>query len=142
MSADQTVHATFVKIGPPTISSGSLTVGAGRATLKFTLHAGRYAPLIKSFTVTAPKGLTFATTSTALHQGISIVGKPPFTPSATSTKLTIRLTNPASTTAITIATPALKAAKNLPYKGLTLSFAITAIDTAGKATTLHLTFHY
>jgi len=141
-SGRTTFSWTVVKpVGPPTLSKlGFGNVGKGKAKVSFTLAQGSSAPAIRSFTITLPKGLSFAKKAKTLSKHISLKGAK-FTLKLSSGALTITLKNPASKVTFSIGPPATKVSKSLRHKVRSnkvksLSLAVKVVDAGGNAARL------
>ena len=111
-----TVVKPVVKAGAPAISKLSFgNVGKGRAKVSFALAQGSSAPAIRSFTITLPKGLSFARKAKTLSKHISLKGAR-FTLKLSGGALTITLKNPASKVSFSIGPPATKVSTSLRHR--------------------------
>ena len=136
-----TVVKPVVKAGPPAISKLNFgNVGKGRAKVSFALAEGSSAPAIRSFTITLPKGLSFARKAKTLSKHISLKGAR-FTLKLSGGALTITLKNPASKVSFSIGPPATKVSTSLRHrvrgnKVKSLSLVVKVVDAGGNATKL------
>ena len=136
-----TVVKPVVKAGAPAISKLSFgNVGKGRAKVSFALAQGSSAPAIRSFTITLPKGLSFARKAKTLSKHISLKGAR-FTLKLSGGALTITLNNPSSKVTFSIGPPATKVSTSLRHrvrghKVKSLSLAVKVVDAGGNATKL------
>jgi subtilase family serine protease len=128
-------------VGPPTLSKlGFGNVGKGKAKVSFTLAQGSSAPAIRSFTITLPKGVSFAKKARTLSKHISLKGAK-FTLKLSRGALTITLKNPASKVTFSIGPPATRVNNSLRHKVRgnkvkSLSLAVKVVDASGNATKL------
>jgi hypothetical protein len=128
--------------GAPTASGASLTgLVSGKAKLKFSLAAGKNAPLIKSFNVKLPKGLSFI--SKGLKKGLKVSGK--YTAKISGGQLVVTLKTAESSVSVTVSSKALSVSKALSAsvkkkKTKTLNASVGVTDAKGKTTSLTLAF--
>ena len=127
--------------GPPSLSKlGFGNVGKGKAKVSFTLRQGSNAPAIKSFSVSLPKGLSFARKAKTLTKHISLKGAK-YRLKLSRGVLTITLRSPASKVTFSIGRPATVVSKSLKHKVHThkvksLSIGVKVLDAGGHATKL------
>ncbi len=136
-----TVLKAALKIGAPTISKLSFgKIAKGKAKVSFTLTQGSNAPGIKSFSVSLPKGLSFAKKTKTLSKHISLKGAK-YKLKLSRGVLTITLRSPASKVTFSIGPPATVVSGSLKHKVHThkvksLSIAVKVLDAGGHATRL------
>ncbi len=127
--------------GPPSLSKlGFGNVGKGKAKVSFTLTHGSNAPAIKAFTISLPKGLSFAKKTKTLSKHISLKGAK-YTLKLRHGTLTITLKSAASKVTFSIASPATTVSRSLKHKVHThkvksLSIRVKVLDAGGHATGL------
>jgi hypothetical protein len=138
------VGCPHVKVGPPTVSGGSLTgLAKGHPMLGFTLTAGKNAPELKSLTLAPPAGIHFV--ARQLKQNLTFNGPTLRRVGVSGGKLVLRFAKAVSVT-VTITGRAITASTGLVRKAQKhklgkLSALVSTSDVSGKHTTLKLLFH-
>jgi subtilase family serine protease len=128
-------------VGPPALSKLSFgNIGKGKAKVSFTLTQGTGAPAIRSFSISLPKGLSFAKKTKTLSKHISLKGTK-YSLKLSRGVLTITLRTPASKVAFSIGAPATLVSRSLKHKVHThkvksLSIGVKVLDAGGHATRL------
>jgi kumamolisin len=128
-------------VGPPTLSRLSFgDVAHGRAKVSFTLTQGSNAPAIRSFSISLPRGVSFAKKARTLSKHISLRGAR-YRLKLNHGVLTITLRNPASKVTFAIGPPATRVSGSLErrvhhHKVRSLTLAVRVLDAAGHATRL------
>ncbi len=117
------------KAKAPTISGASLSIRSHRtARLRFTLHQGSHAPQLRAFTIALSGGLSFK----GSVKGVRVAGRVRLAHG----RLMVTLKRSAARVTVTAGSPPLRAPKG--KHRFTVRIVVT--DTAGRKTTLTLTF--
>jgi hypothetical protein len=147
--AKATSNAPFIvrgcptpKASPPTVSGGSLTgLAKGHAKLRFSLTAGTSAPLLTSFTLSAPPGLHFV--AKQLNRSIKLSGAQLGGAGISHGALVVTFAHPVGRVSVTVGGQAITVSSRLTMKAkrhkLTkLRDSVSVTDAAGKTTMLKL----
>ncbi|HEY5189184.1 MAG TPA: protease pro-enzyme activation domain-containing protein [Solirubrobacteraceae bacterium] len=134
---------TVVSVGQPTAAGVRLSgVSQRRPRLSFTMHAGLFAPSLRSVSITVPGGLSFARQGRAVTAGLTVKAgrtRVGYRASVRHGVLTVRLRRTTGAIFVAVATPTLSASLSLAAQArrrrtLQVRIGLVATDAAGGST--------